>query len=188
MTKHAPRTSRRSAQRIFAAQLGIHNARGQDGAQGMDRREPAAMLNGVGNFSMDGFAGRRTLQKAACLLQAFGVNLGCRLAQYRHGAFCKAVAKYGHAARQAIASLPDTDVCFEGGLIQRRYEEFKELVAGKKNDLARLEIGASTYYLAAAGVRRDDAPKLTEGKKEGPSRSQCASMWSEPKKVQGGWQ
>lgn len=148
----------------------------------MDRRELAAILKDVGNFSMDNFAGRLTLQKTICLLQAFGVDLGYRFTWYLHGPFCKALARDGNAARQVIASLPDIDVYFEGDSIQKRYEEFKEFMADKKNDPARLEIGASIYYLAAAGVGKDNALKITEEKKENFSRSQCVSMWAELEK------
>lgn len=148
----------------------------------MERRELAIILKDVGNFSMDDFAGRLTLQKTVCLLQAFGVKLGYRFTWYLHGPYCKALVKDGYAARQVIGSLPDVDIRFEGDSIQRRYEEFKEFMADKKNEPALLEIAASIYHLAAAGIGKADALKFTEEKKDGFSRSQCVSMWDELEK------
>ena len=145
----------------------------------MDRYELAAILKDVGNFSMDDFAGRLTLQKTVCLLQAFGVDLGYRFGWYLHGPYCKALFKDGHEARRVIGELPEVNVSFEGEEMQRRYEQFKEFMRDKKHDPALLEIGASICHLAATGIDKDDILKVTEDKKPEFSRSQCVSMWDE---------
>ena len=149
---------------------------------GMERYELAAVLKDVGNFSMDDFTGRLTLQKTVCLLQAFGINLGYRFTWYLHGPYCKALVKDGYAARQVVDDLPEIDISFEGEQVQRRYEQFKVFMADKKNDAALLEICASICHLAAAGIDRADILKFTEEKKANFSRSQCVSMWSELEK------
>ena len=144
----------------------------------MDRYELAAILKDVGNFSMDDFAGRLTLQKTVCLLQAFGVNLGYRFTWYLHGPYCKALFKDGHEARAVIDRLPGAYVSFKGKA-QGRYELFKGFMRDKKRDPARLEICASICYLAAAGLGKDDILEVTEGKKPEFTRIQCVSMWDE---------
>ena len=144
----------------------------------MERYELAAVLKDVGNFSMDDFAGRLTLQKTVCLLQAFGVNLGYRFTWYLHGPYCRALFRDGHEASKVIDSLPKAHVSFEGKA-QGRYEQFKEFMLDKKHDPVRLEICASISYLAAAGLGKDDILKVTEDKKPEFDRSQCVSMWDE---------
>lgn len=149
---------------------------------GMERYELAAILKDVGNFSMDDFTGRLTLQKTVCLLQAFGVNLGYRFTWYLHGPYCKALVRDGYAARQVVDDLPEIDISFEGEPVQRRYEQFKVFMSDKKNNATLLEICASICHLAAAGIGRADILKFTEDKKANFSRRQCASMWSELEK------
>lgn len=145
----------------------------------MDRYELAAILKDVGNFSMDDFAGRLTLQKTVCLLQAFGVDLGYRFGWYLHGPYCKALFRDGQEARRVIDDLPEVDVSFEGEETQGRYEQFKEFMQDKKHSPALLEIGASICHLAATGIDKDDILRVTEDKKPEFSRGQCVSMWNE---------
>lgn len=147
------------------------------GAWGVERYEIVA-LKDVGNFAMDDFTGRLTLQKTVCLLQAFGVSLGYRFTWCLHGPYCKALVKIGYAARQVVDDLPEMDISFEGEPVQRRYEQFKVFMADKKSNAMLLEIRASMCHLAAAGIGRADILKLTE-KKANFSRRQCVSMWSE---------
>lgn len=144
----------------------------------MDRYELAAILKDVGNFNMDDFAGRLTLQKTVCLLQAFGVNLGYRFTWYLHGPYCRALFKDGNEVRKVIDELPGAYVSFKGET-QERYERFQEFMQDKKHDPIRLEIGASICYLVAAGIGKGDALRAVEDKKAEFSRSQCESMWNE---------
>ena len=150
----------------------------------MERYELAAILKDVGNFSMDDFAGRLTLQKTVRILQAFGVNLGYRFTWYLHGPYCKALVGDGYAARQVVGSLPELHVAFEGESVQERYERFKEFMADKKSDPPLLEICATICHLAAAGIGRDAILKFTEEKKPGFTRKQCTSMWDELEKYE----
>ena len=145
----------------------------------MEHYELAAILKDVGNFSMDDFSGRLTLQKTVRLLQAFGVDLGYRFAWYIHGPYCKALFKDGHEARRVIDRLPGVEVRFEGEETQKRYEQFKEFMLDKKHDPALLEICASICHLAAAGIGRDNILEVAEDKKPEFSRDQCVSMWGE---------
>ena len=144
----------------------------------MERYELAAILKDVGNFSMDDFKGRITLQKTVCLLQAFGVNLGYRFTWYLHGPYCRALFRDGHEARRVIDSLPRPHVSFKGRA-QGRYEQFKEFMRDKRDDPVRLEACASISYLAAAGLGRDDILKVAEDKGLEFGHGQCASMWDE---------
>lgn len=146
--------------------------------RGMEYCELVAVLKDVGSFSMDDFRGRLTPQKTVCLLQAFGVNLGYRFTWCLHEPYCKALVKIGYAARLVVDDLPEIDISFEGEPVQRRYEQFKVFMADKKSNATLLEIRASMYYLAAAGIGRADILKLTE-KKANFSRRQCVSVWSE---------
>lgn len=148
----------------------------------MEHYELAAILKDVGNFSMDDFAGRLTLQKTVRLLQAFGVDLGYHFAWYLHGPYCKALFKDGHEARRVIDGLPRVEVSFEGEETQKRYEQFKEFMQDKKHDPTLLEICASICHLAAAGIGKDDILKVVEDKKPEFSRAQCVSMWDELEK------
>ena len=145
---------------------------------GMERYELAAILKDVGNFSMDDFEGRATLQRTVCLLQAFGVNLGYCFTWYLRGPYCRALFWDGHEARGVIDSLPGAHVSFEGRA-QGRYGQFKEFMRDKKHDLVRLEACASISYLAAAGLGRDDILEVAEDKMPELGRGQCASMWDE---------
>lgn len=147
----------------------------------MDRYELAAILKDVGNFSMDDFAGRLTLQKTVCLLQAFGIRLGYRFGWYLHGPYCRALVKDGYAARHVIDRLPDMRISFEESA-QKRYEEFKEFMDDKKNNPALLEICASICYLATEGFDKDAILKFTEAKKASFDHDQCMSMWNELEK------
>lgn len=145
----------------------------------MEHYELAAILKDVGNFSMDDFSGRLTLQKTVRILQAFGVDLGYRFAWYIHGPYCKALFKDGHEARRVIDRLPVVEVCFEGEETQKRYEQYKEFMRDKKHDPALLEICASICHLAEAGIGKDYILKVAEDKKPEFSRDQCVSMWNE---------
>ena len=144
----------------------------------MERYELAAILKDVGNFSMDDFAGRLTLQKTVCILQAFGVNLKYRFTWYIHGPYCKALYKDGNEVRKVIDKLPGPYVSFKGKT-QKRYEQFKEFMQDKKHDPVRLEICASICYLVSVGIDKDKALKAVEDKKPEFSRNQCVSMWDE---------
>ena len=150
----------------------------------MERNELAAILKDVGNFSMDDFAGRLTLQKTVRLLQAFGINLGYRYTWYLHGPYCKALVRDGYIAREVVDDLPELNITFEGELVQRRYEQFKEFMEDKKHDPALLEICATMCHLAAAGIGKDAVLELTVNKKPHLDRSRCLSMWSELEKYE----
>lgn len=144
----------------------------------MERYELAAVLKDIGNFSMDDFEGRLTLQKTICLLQAFGVNLGYQFTWYLHGPYSTALFRDGHEARAVIDGLPCAPVSFNGEA-QKRYEGFKEFVQDKKHDPLRLEMCASICYLAAAGLGKDDILKAVEDKTPEFGRGQCVSMWDD---------
>ena len=144
----------------------------------MNHYELAAILKDVGNFRMDDFAGRLTLQKTVRLLQAFGVNLGYRFTWYLHGPYCRALAKDGHAACRVVDDLPDTSITFEGPTPER-YEQFTEFIGDKKNDHVLLEVCASICHLAAAELDKDAVLKFTEAKKPHFDRDRCVSMWNE---------
>lgn len=145
----------------------------------MDRYELAVILKDVGNFSMDDFAGRLTLQKTVCLLQAFGVDLKYRFGWYLHGPYCKALFKDGQGARRVFDALPEVNVSFDEEETQRRYEQFKEFMEDKKHDPALLEIGASICHLVAKGFDKGVVLGAVEDKKPEFSRGQCVSMWDE---------
>ena len=145
----------------------------------MERYELAAILKDVGNFSMDDFAGRLTLQKTVRLLQALGVDMWYRFARYLHGPYCKALFKDGHEVRRVIDGLPRAEASFEGEETQKRYERSKEFMQDKKRDPSLLEICAPISRLAAAGIGRDDILKVVEDKKPEFSSSQCELMWDE---------
>ena len=147
--------------------------------RGMERYELAAVLKDVGNFSMDDFAGRLTLQKTVRILQAFGVDLGYRFGWYLHGPYCRALFRDGYEARSVIGRIPKMEVSFEDGKTQERYEQFKEFMGDKKHDPALLEICASICHLAAAGIGKEGILEAVEDKKPEFTRSQCVSMWDE---------
>ena len=86
-------------------------------SKGMERRELAAILRDVGNFSMDNFAGRLASQKTVRLLRAFGINPGYRHTWYLRGPYCRALVGDGHAAREVIDDLPELDMAFEGDAV-----------------------------------------------------------------------
>lgn len=65
---------------------------------------------------------------------------------------------------------------------QKRYEEFKEFMDDKKNNLALLEICASMCYLATEGFDKDAILKFTEARKASFDHDQCVSMWNELEK------
>ena len=156
-----------------------HSAGGQQAVRGLERHELAAILKDVGNFSMDIFSGRLALQKTVRILQAFGVDLGCRFARYLHGPHCKSLFGDGREARTVIDMLPKREAYFEGGETQRCYGQSRGFMADKKRGPALPEICASICRLAAAGIDKNCALKAVECEKPELARAQRVSTWDE---------
>ena len=148
----------------------------------LDRYEMAAILNDIGNFDTSNFKGRLTLQKTVYLLQSFGLNLGYVFKWYLHGTYCPALANDGFAMEKIAPSMPSIPIEFEAERNQRRYLEFKEYLADKKNDPAMLEISSSICYLDGLGFKKGEILELVKNKKPKFSIEQCRTAWDDLEK------
>lgn len=146
-------------------------------SKSVDRYELAAILNDVGNFDMSNFKGRLTLQKTVYLLQSFGLNLGYKFVWYIHGTYCPLLANDGFDIEEIASRMPRIPIEFEGERVQRRYAEFKEFLANKKDDPAMLEISSSICYLDGYGVEKDRILEFVENKKAKFRMEQCQEAW-----------
>ena len=145
----------------------------------MDRYELAAILNDIGNFDVSNFKGRLTLQKTVYLLQSFGLNLGYEFRWYIHGTYCPSLTNDGFAIEEIAPNMPRIPIEFEAEHAQRRYAEFKEFLADKKDDPAMLEISSSICYLDGLGLEKDEILKLVENKKPKFRMEQCREAWKD---------
>lgn len=148
----------------------------------MDRYGLAAVMKEVGNFDMDSFPGRRSFQKAVCLLHSFGVYLGYGFGWYLHGTYSPALTRDGLAIRYIVENVPGAKPRFKSPSTQDCYDRFKEFVEDKKDDPALLEIGASICYLGDKRLQKDRILKLIENKKNDFTEEQCVLMWDELEK------
>ena len=143
----------------------------------VDRYELAAILNDIGNFDMSNFKGRLTLQKTVYLLQSFGLDLGYKFVWYIHGTYCPLLANDGFAIEEIASRMPRIPIEFEAERAQRRYAEFKEFLANKKDDPAMLEISSSICYLDGYGIEKDRILEFVENKKAKFRLEQCQEAW-----------
>lgn len=153
-------------------------------AQGsaLDRYEMAAILNDIGNFDMSNFKGRLTLQKTVFLLQSFGLNLGYVFEWYLHGAYCPTLASDGYAMDEIASSMPTIPIELESEQAQRRYLEFKEFLADKKDNPTMLEIASSICYLDGLDIEKGEILELVKNKKPKFSMEQCQAAWNDLEK------
>lgn len=147
-----------------------------------DEYDLAAIMNDIGNFDMDTFEGRLSLQKTVYLLQSFGVYLGYDFGWYIHGTYSPALTRAGFKIRAIVARMQEIDLRFATDESQARYDKFKEFIEDKKNDPALLEIGASICYLACIKLSKDKLLELVEDKKPHFTREQCVRVWNDLEK------
>ena len=144
-----------------------------------DRYEMAAILNDIGNFDMSTFKGRLTLQKTVFLLQSFGLSLGYVFKWYLHGPYCPTLANDGYAMDEIASSMPTIPIELESEQAQRRYLEFKDFLAGKKDDPAMLEISSSICFLDRLGFEKGEMFEIVKNKKPKFSMELCQAAWGD---------
>ncbi len=147
----------------------------------MDLCDLGLVMRDIGNFDMDEFPGRLSLQKTVYILQSFGVNLGYTFNWYLHGTYCPELARDGY--KLAEVGLPEADgpLQFIDKQDQANYYLFSKFVESRKHDPDQLEIAASVAYLARAGFGRDKVLYMVENKKGRFRREDCEKAWDDLK-------